>query len=107
MKIPRLLLCEDDPWERNNHPECIKELWKELFNEAIDIHSCSDIEDDEAPQAPSMSAAHVGDYDALLLDVWWGDSEQGGTPHGVEIAEKVRRRYPELPIIIMSGKVRL
>src|SRR4051794_19519552 len=105
MKDPKLLLCEDDPWERMNHPKCIISWWKDLFKETIDIHSCSDIVDEETPRSPSMGLTQVGHYDALILDVWWGDSEEG-TPHGVDIAQKVRQRYPELPIIVLSGKVR-
>jgi CheY-like chemotaxis protein len=62
--------------------------------------------DEETPQAPCIGLAQVGHYDALILDVWWGDSEEG-TPHGVDVAQKVRQRYPELPIIVLSGKVRL
>jgi DNA-binding NarL/FixJ family response regulator len=104
MKAPQLLLCEDESWERTNHPTFIKSAWKEIFNEPVDIHSCSDIVDEESPAPPALELARVGQYDALLLDVWWGDADHG-TAHGVDIAKRIRVRYPELPIIVLSGKV--
>jgi len=107
MRIPKLLLCEDDIWERENLPGIIESSWKDMFaGEQVEVHGCSDVVREDRPRPPIIPLDKVGQYDALLLDIWWG-KPSSGSPHGVEIAETVRRRYPEMPIIVFSRHVSL
>jgi CheY-like chemotaxis protein len=104
MRTFKILLCDDDDWDRVRHPEHLKKCWGEMFAEGLDVHGCSDIVETDPPPEPRVALGKVGQYDALLLDIWWGKAE-AGERHGIEIARQVRRRYPDLPIMVFSGQV--
>jgi DNA-binding NarL/FixJ family response regulator len=91
MRTIKLLLCDDEQdYCRSLQLHFVKE-WPTLLKEKLVFDVCLDISDAEKP------LNEVGSYDALLLDIFWGD-----IPHGVDLCRVVRERFPELPIIILS-----
>lgn len=108
MRIPSLLLCDDDEDARSNLPAWIMKNWNaEVFGRQIHVEACEDIVPDADATQRRFGVSQVAKYDALLLDVWWGTPGVGGVPHGVDIAKAVREQYPEKPIILLSENVQL
>ena len=107
MKPRAFLLVDDEEWPRAKHPALIEARWKAMFGEEVKVHACADILQDDLPPEHSIALKNVGAYDAVLLDVWWGRPPDSGRPHGIDIADMVRREFPELPIIVFSENAQL
>lgn len=106
MNKARLLLCDDQANVLKKYPAGIEKAWAKLaeknalFAKSVKVEVCPDIID-QGGKPPGMNISEVGAFDALLLDIAWGDDNR---PHGIDIATLVRKRFPELPIIILSER---
>ena len=68
-----------------------------LTRDILEIHGYTVIEAADGRSAIDLYHDHAGDIELLLTDVVM--------PHlgGLELAQELRRRRPELPVIYMSG----
>ncbi len=105
MKRRRILLCDDEADARQMYPAAIEQRWKELFSEDIVIVPFEDIITDDTTRL-QCSISEVGGFSAVLLDVVW-KADGVETSHGVDIAKRIRRLYPEMPLIVFSENVTL
>lgn len=99
-----ILYCDNDSNHLDTLGNAIVATWKRLFSEDIVVKCCEDIRQDRDLKHNILSWKDVAKYDLLLLDIAWGPSDE---PHGIEIANLIRAKYPEKPIIVFSGKVQL
>jgi CheY-like chemotaxis protein len=96
-----ILFVDDSDKARKNETAAIEKCWKEMFGESVKIYPRSDLVADTHPSGEHLAFDNVWQYDAVLLDVAWGNH-----PHGIELAKEIRRRCPEMPIIVYSGRVK-
>jgi CheY-like chemotaxis protein len=76
--------------------------WEALFGEKLGVLCCTGVEIGEhRSSTDTVTLSDVGKYDAILLDIMWGS-----VPKGIETAEAIRRRYPLIPIIVISNKAK-
>ena len=101
----RILVCDDDGLWRNAIHDHMPKMWKDLLSEDVHFEVCSDLVEEQATR-PVMSFSELSNYDALVLDLFWKDLDKSGEEgrHGLTLCQKIRDRYPDLPIVIVSAK---
>ena len=103
----KILYCDDSPDDRRDWCEHLTAVWQELrakkvLAEELELQTCADITG-AAGVPDSRTFSEVAGFDGFLLDILWGsqDREQE-EPHGIEIAEKLHKWYPEKPIMAFT-----
>jgi DNA-binding NtrC family response regulator len=81
------LIVEDDPFQR----ECLADLLK---SEGLEVVECANAAAAELVLAPTGP-----DLRALVTDV-----ELGGEMSGVELAQYVKRKFPDFNVVLVSGQ---
>lgn len=104
----RILFCDDDP-ERKELQERILAAWEKLKKddhakyEKMELETCSDILKTAPIPDGTRRLEDLGVYDGFLLDIIWDISgEEKDESHGITIAEMIREKFPEKPIIIFT-----
>lgn len=82
----RLLLVEDDPLIRKMNETILKKSGFQVFPAP------------DAARALSLWESEDGNFSLLITDICLGDGHDG-----LELAEELQRRAPELPILFVSG----
>ena len=87
----RVLLIEDDPG-----------AWPELISDMVRPFECEfDVKPNDGRAIPWASDARIdGRYDLVICNLV---CQQTGQNYGRLIIEKLRSRFPQLPIIVLSG----
>jgi two-component system cell cycle response regulator len=83
----KFLLIEDNPGDA----DFVKELLSDVTDLRIDLEHMTRLSDAEGPLSK-------GDIDLILLDLSLPDS------HGLETLSNVRKRNPEIPIVVLTGR---
>lgn len=103
----KILYCDDDTTKRQVWCEQVTAAWQSLrakdqLSEDLDLQTCADITDVKGiPDSRSLSDA--AGFDGFLLDLLWPTSDPDkDNPHGIEIAEALRKRYPEKAIMVFT-----
>jgi len=101
----KILYCDDEANDRNMWCKGLTDSWQDLrkdgrLDDDLELQTCADITDTNGiPDSRSFN--DVAGFDGFLLDLLWG-TQESARPHGVEIAEELRRRYPEKAIMVFT-----
>lgn len=107
----KILYCDDNTTERQEWCKKVSEVWQDLrtrnlLSEDLELQTCADITDTKGvPDSRSLS--DVAGFDGFLLDLLWPSQDlDKDNPHGIEIAEELRKRYPEKAIMVFTVSAR-
>ena len=104
----KILFCDDNADDRRSWCGNLTHVWQNLRGggvlvEELDLQTCADISDEQGV-VDSRSYSDLASFDGFLLDILWSMSDQAREePHGIDIAQKLRERYPEKPIMVFTG----
>lgn len=83
----RILIIDDEEDIRGLLTDILKDEGYDVFQSA---HSM---------QAEHMLKKEQGNYDLVILDIWLENSEKDG----IEILKGIKKTYPDLPVLMISG----
>lgn len=105
----KILYCDDKPDDRKDWQENILTAWEmlktkdvKIIAEDLMLETCSDISLNHCTIPDARCVKDLGGFDGFLLDIYWDSKTSDPVPHGIDIAEILRKNFPEKPIMMFT-----